>query len=99
MGPISSLRPVTPVTGAAHSLAHGPASGSDAQGSSRTFPAAPPETARPVAPASGGEHVATGFTETGDLTEHSRARLEEAQRAYVAAVKAVGLNPLANPAP
>lgn len=52
-----------------------------------------------MAPMGGSERAAVGLAEHGHLSETSRARLEAAQRAYVTALKAAGLNPLTNPAP
>lgn len=65
----------------------------------RNPPAAAAETAGPVPPAGRGERISAGPGEDHSMTEASRARLLAAQRAYVAAARAAGYNPLTSRIP
>lgn len=73
--------------------------GSSAQNGARTAPVAMPDLAQAVTQSGGTERSAVALAEDSYIAENSRARLEAAQRAYVAAVRAAGLNPLAHRAP
>ena len=56
--------------------------------------ATPAETATPVPPAGRSERISLDASGGSSLSEASRARLLAAQRAYVAAARAAGFNPL-----
>lgn len=101
MGLVSAVRPVAPVTGhvAQGGTGASAGSGSAAQSGSRTAPAAPAETAQPVAQISGAARAAQPMTGDGHLRESARAKVAAAQRAYMMTLRAAGVNPLINPAP
>ena len=101
MGPISSVRPTVLTLGTSPHLTAGQSNSAAiaARGGARVEPATAAETGRPVAPASDTTKAATGLTEDNYQIEMARARAEAAQRAYLMASLAAGLNPLNDPVP
>lgn len=99
MTSVMTIRPAAPIPG---DLPHSPSgrgaasagAASNIHGAERNPPAATAETAAPVPPAKRGERASFGLTGGNSLSEASRARLLAAQRAYVAAARAAGYNPL-----
>ncbi|MCB6177572.1 hypothetical protein LHP98_05435 [Rhodobacter sp. Har01] len=101
MGPISSVRPTVLTLGTSPHLTAGQNSsgGTAAHNGARAEPAAAAETKRPVAPSAGASEGVGNLAEKSYAIESARARAEAAQRAYMMASLAAGLNPLNDPVP
>jgi hypothetical protein len=101
MGPISSVRPTVLTLGTSpHQTAgHTSSGGTSAHNGARVESAAAAETSRPVTPSAGSAEAAGNLAEKSYQIEVARARAEAAQRAYMMASLAAGLNPLNDPVP
>ncbi|NPD15812.1 hypothetical protein HOY34_11425 [Xinfangfangia sp. D13-10-4-6] len=101
MGFISAVRPVLPT---ADLPSHGQAgnsagSVSASQSSGRASDAGSTEIANPVAQTVGTNASRPPLTDQSNLQELAKTKVEEAQRAYMMTLRAVGVNPLANRVP
>lgn len=95
MGPITALRPIATNEPVGAGLAM--QSLRDAGGRSSAVTAT--VTADPVKQISAASRAGGGLTREAHIPEGSRLRLEAAERAYMAACIAAGLNPLTNRVP
>lgn len=93
MDSVPAIRPAAPVSPAAGPRSDAPMDrgGTAAQNGASHAPAAAAETERPVPQTSGAERAAIDL---GDLAlpERVEGRLAAAQRAYMTAVRAIGVN-------
>lgn len=102
MGPVSSVRSQVQTLGTSPQPSAGTnQGGASARTGETATPAAMPLAARPVLPAAGLSRAELPGREDapdpGFAVESARARAEAAQRAYMMAQVAVGLNPLNDP--
>lgn len=99
MSTITAIRPAAALPGEVPASHHGRGAAAkagiaDIHDQTRNPPATASETANPVPAPAQGKRVAVALQSDHSLNEVSRARLLAAQRAYVAAARAAGYNPL-----
>ena len=101
MGFISAVRPVLPTADLSSHSQAGTSAGSApaSQAGSRASSAGATEIAQPVAQMAGPGTARPPLTDQSNMSELARTKVEEAQRAYMMTLRAVGVNPLVNRVP